>query len=966
MSDTNTTTAGPPDDGVHTDAPATDPYAGGVPEEPEWMRQENEQLARHLGYVDGTAAETEQPAVGRPNGNAPSVDRQALLDAANHLIELGWHIEPVGAGKKTAMPKGYTTKPAKETSREALRKIADPDCRVDGFAVVLGERSRRPGTDGEPDGYLYAIEWEGPAVANPGFMAEFKEIVSAHDADDLFARLEAGWSETTSRGGLRHFFSVSTSHLESLDARAVAVRRKIMHVEILTQRAIAAPSGGCCAVGKQGWERRHGGPDTVPTLTPDELAVVAGVVRAADDGGAANQGSADGRTARQSRIPYIADVARAYNRDATTEETLMLLIDAGWRERGDHAEGEEVDLTRPGTRSGDHHAYLGGPNRAAGRMYVFTTSDDRLPEGLWPPFDVYARLCHNGDELAAAKALVSCGRVDRAVERLVAPDRPRVVVTADPAASSAALARNAAAAKHPTIPDAPFLLQHVVDDQVIAPLSVTVDGGIRRWTHAASGVLAHSTSQCGSRKDDPKSGKGATKWCPATRLPPDLTAMAFDELFTGRTRLPVIRQIADRPVLLADGRSVATPGLHLDSEVVITITDAQAGVWSRYQVPDEITQQDAQEAFDWICAQVLDGFPFQTVGDRCRAVAYLITCVTRDLYPTSPGFMVPAHDRGTGKGLLVRTGMVIGTGHPTAVSVGFRRREDAEIEKQLVAAALAGRRHIHVDELPRGEAVTSTKLSELLTAPVVELRKLGVNETVAVSGTILTICGNNVTAGGDFSRRLFPIRLAWTGVGAPSDRDDFEKPDLLGWVHENRPEILARLHTIAAYGLRAGEPAHPLPAFGSYEGWTAVVLGALSRVACSGETAAQWCADGLAEWREQNDPLAEEWGPFLADVYNRVEAFRRSPPVTLTTGDLRNRCTQLDTLPVDLLPVGDASETGEVRRWARALKHMANTRVAHNGDGYRLKHRGSGEASKRSAAWFVERESAASPPSTVT
>ncbi|MGC4116980.1 MAG: hypothetical protein QM765_20940 [Myxococcales bacterium] len=84
---------------------------------------------------------------------------------------------------------------------------------------------------------------------------------------------------------------------------------------------------------------------------------------------------------------------------------------------------------------------------------------------------------------------------------------------------------------------------------------------------------------------------------------------------------------------------------------------------------------------------------------------------------------------------------------------------------------------------------------------------------------------NNATLCGDIVRRAIHIRLA-SPLEHPEERTDVAHRDLLGWVRENRPRLLACALTVARAWFVAGRPnSRDLPAFGSFEEWSAIVRG---------------------------------------------------------------------------------------------------------------------------------------------
>jgi len=143
--------------------------------------------------------------------------------------------------------------------------------------------------------------------------------------------------------------------------------------------------------------------------------------------------------------------------------------------------------------------------------------------------------------------------------------------------------------------------------------------------------------------------------------------------------------------------------------------------------------------------------------------------------------------------------------------------------------------------------------------------------------------GNNVAVGADTARRVCHVRLE-SPEERPEERGGFRHPDLLGHVAENRPRLLGAALTILGAYCAAGRPQRELRPWGSFDGWSRLVRGAVVWVGLAdpGETRylLQEQADVSAEamslllccW-EQMDP--DRQGLTAAEVTDRL--FRRPP-----------------------------------------------------------------------------------------
>jgi hypothetical protein len=205
-------------------------------------------------------------------------------------------------------------------------------------------------------------------------------------------------------------------------------------------------------------------------------------------------------------------------------------------------------------------------------------------------------------------------------------------------------------------------------------------------------------------------------------------------------------------------------------------------------------------------------------------LAGLLTPLARFAFTgPSPLFLADANVRGSGKGLLLNCIAQIVTG--TEFSTTTYTDNEEELRKRITSLAMKGDGLVLFDNLVGtfGNAV----LDAALTTTYWEDRVLGGNRMfrgplyVTWYGT-----GNNVALGADTARRIVHIRLE-SPLERPELRKDFLHPQLLAWVRKERARLLgAALTPLRAY-CAAGRPDMDLPAWGSFEGWSALVRNAV-------------------------------------------------------------------------------------------------------------------------------------------
>jgi hypothetical protein len=169
--------------------------------------------------------------------------------------------------------------------------------------------------------------------------------------------------------------------------------------------------------------------------------------------------------------------------------------------------------------------------------------------------------------------------------------------------------------------------------------------------------------------------------------------------------------------------------------------------------------------------------------------------------------------------------------------------------------ALAGDRLVLFDNLDGkfGNAI----LGAALTTTSWKDRLLGVNRVVEAPLYMTWYAtGNNVAVGADTSRRICPIRLE-TDMERPEERKGFRFPSLLEHVNASRGRLLGAALTILRAYCVAGRPDQGLSAWGSFEGWSALVRGAVVWVGMPDP------AEARVQLQEQSDTTAESMAALL-------------------------------------------------------------------------------------------------------
>ena len=146
---------------------------------------------------------------------------------------------------------------------------------------------------------------------------------------------------------------------------------------------------------------------------------------------------------------------------------------------------------------------------------------------------------------------------------------------------------------------------------------------------------------------------------------------------------------------------------------------------------------------------------------------------------------------------------------------------DDEARKRITAIAIAGDRHVLIDNIDG--TLGSPSLDAALTSETWKDRLLGRSEIVELPlKTIWCATGNNVSLAGDLPRRVMRSRLI-TELEHPEERTAFRHPKLIKWARKRRGELLAAALTLLRGYCVAGRPDQRLSAWGSFEGWSGLV-----------------------------------------------------------------------------------------------------------------------------------------------
>ncbi|MBG6214295.1 hypothetical protein RCH23_002117 [Cryobacterium sp. CAN_C3] len=752
----------------------------------------------------------------------------------------------------------------------------------------------------------------------------------------LLGRISAGWSEVCTDGRRQHFVAIDCESgagtvndradakvaVGALAARGAWLADDSLIASIITRGVDIAPS----RFQGEDWAVIAGRSGQPTRITASELAGLgvlldeASVRRDPSSVSAFNLQDQDSTTA----------AARDYvNRRIGGARVVQAIRAAGF----ELAEAAPTGERRLLNSDGDAAAILGGPCLPADMLRVVPGAVAAGFDAgkVYRAFDIIAALEHSGDAERAAEALIATGEARVRRETFAANSIPELLVSENTVALSRTIVHAIADATNASHPNIPMAMQRVIRGKVLGIISVSPSGSILTWNEETVDLLISTTVQLIAMTESKLGPKRAVRH--------EIPKLIKQQVWRGLNEagaLPEVQFVGTEPVL-TDAGVISAHGFHPREKALVALPERERRMWqTRFKVPATPTREQAQASWELINTEVMHDFPYETVGDRARHYAYLLTCVARPYLSQSPFWLVTAYEQGSGKGVITETGRLISTGTGDFVPLLGGKSNEIEDKQAITSAALDGKRFVHSDEAG-AYAVGGRFMSSVVTAAVTTLdgssspRVLGGNKTTAIAGLVISGTGNNLAPGGDLPRRTMHIRIKVDGGIRAAERTGFRHKDLYGYILQNRPELLAHLHTVLTYGLQH-EPAEEIPTYGFTGNWPAVVLGAMSHLTLDGRRVNKLAVD-LFSSQIAGDGASEEWGPLMETL------FELSAGARFESSDARNwAALQGVDVPFVLRRgiIKGSDVTSHNSAWTRAFKARGNQRFGCGDFDYQL------------------------------
>jgi hypothetical protein len=369
--------------------------------------------------------------------------------------------------------------------------------------------------------------------------------------------------------------------------------------------------------------------------------------------------------------------------------------------------------------------------------------------------------------------------------------------------------------------------------------------------------------------------------------------------------IPEIKGIIQTPIIRQDGSILSVPGYDEDTKLYLDPILDLSGL----AIAEELTQKDAAEASQCILNEIFSDFPFENNASRTNILATLLSVIVRSMINGNvPITILDKPQAGTGASLIADIISITTTGRPASMW-GMPYTED-EWRKAITSALVDGSPVIVIDNVTG--RLQSASLARALSAKIWQDRILGKSQMVALPQEAVWIAtGNNIEIGGDIARRAIWVRLD-AAQARPWTRTGFRHPDLLGWIIENRAQIIAQLLIMARAWALAGKPPGSAR-LGGFNEWAKVISGILEFAGVPD------FMGNASQLYDQMDVDVQQWDSFLEEwsVLHGCQPIR--------AGVLRDELTSLDPIYAtlrDSMPEDVADAISKNKAGSLKLSHV--------------------------------------------
>lgn len=339
-----------------------------------------------------------------------------------------------------------------------------------------------------------------------------------------------------------------------------------------------------------------------------------------------------------------------------------------------------------------------------------------------------------------------------------------------------------------------------------------------------------------------------------------------------RTRLPLpqLKGVAKHPILSPDGDFATKPGYDKFTSIYLATHGMKL-----IPAPKVPTEEDLDEAYRWFFAPAgtFGDFPFKDDGDdeklledpdhivgestKAHVIALLMLPLIRQvIHGPAPAFVINKPMPGAGSGLFANVFNLITNNDVCPTHAPPKASQSSEEFDKLILGKLLSDPDtpMFFDNVER---IDSNSLASAITSGMWSGRTLGSSKVVTLPVRhVWLFSGNNIDPSDELARRMIPINIM-PEVARPELRDNFYHQDLVGWVRQNRPELLWALQVFINHWVAQGMPDGKQK-LGSFEDWARITGGILECAGIGGflGNLASWRNLSTSSNQDDNDVMA--------------------------------------------------------------------------------------------------------------
>ena len=312
-------------------------------------------------------------------------------------------------------------------------------------------------------------------------------------------------------------------------------------------------------------------------------------------------------------------------------------------------------------------------------------------------------------------------------------------------------------------------------------------------------------------------------WVSKEKSTGEQTAKVLLESPSLRDNLKIIKHTLNVPVpLLIEGK-LSFPKRGFNKKLCLYVNPNTPEITN----PDLSIDEAKALIFD-----LLREFCFKTNNDSIKTLMALLTPFLRGLYKSwdtrTPLFIYFGNRERCGKDYLAGIRSIIFEGHaieepPISTGEKYNNTND-ELRKKIMSLLRTGRHFLHFSN-NKGHIDNAT-FEQVITATVWSDRLLGSNKIATFENTIeYSLSGNlGTTLTSDLKNRSIVINLFLRKENANERK--FERPNLWGYIKQNRENILSALYSFVRNWYEKDMPISKVP-FASFPEWAGICGGIL-------------------------------------------------------------------------------------------------------------------------------------------